>query len=809
MMKQFVFFALLVFILPFQLLAQHSISLKVTDKENKKALEGVNIIIENTQEGGITDINGELTLKNVSENSEIKISCLGYESKTVKASSPEILIELSKESIQLDEFTINATYTRPVKRAAEELYTGTEITSKGLEKLGIPAKSSVYNSINILPGIDVESQDAYGLSDKVMRLRGVRNYFGGLTIEGFPNYGIMPIGARDNIYDTENIDGIAVYKGATPADLGTATGNKGGALELIIKRPKEEFSVELDQTVGSSSFMRSFVRSDFGIPQTGTNAFVSYSYTLADKWKGEGKLGPRHNSMMGITQNIGEDFTLEIFTNYNNINRNSFRKLNYENAENIKEDYDITYNTELTGNPSEDVNYFDYNTGEFINKDIFGIVHYKLNEQIKTNLRMYYSGEDASYLETVQKGSNFLVFNRVRDIDRMGIIPEVSGKYRNLSYSAGYWFESCDNHASVYQKAIIPDGLKDLGYAYIVKKEKPGQIHSPYIKVSAKTGNFRFQAGLKAFNFHDAEGDIYQALSATELNSEPTEALHLDEINFFKLLPTAGVGYNITEKSQVYFNYGRNYMRPYMYSPIISLYIKNMDKFMSKGMTLQNIFDSWEMETSDNFDLGYRFSGKKISVNSSVFYAMHHDVLASVYNPEVNLDYYQNAGEMTSYGTDLEIYYYPVDEFSFFINPAYHKMSYNDDILRKDGATYSVIEVEGNQSPATPVFYFKAGGSYTWKGLSFAPMIRYTGERYGDATNIERVAPYTVIDANLSYTFKDISIFKDLAISCQLLNLTDEKYVGCIDVSDDSSNGSAVYYAGSPRTFLINVKALF
>jgi hypothetical protein len=45
-----------------------------------------------------------------------------------------------------------------------------------------------------------------------------------MTVEGVPNWGGNPIGPRDYIYDTENFQGIAVYKGATPADLGTGVG---------------------------------------------------------------------------------------------------------------------------------------------------------------------------------------------------------------------------------------------------------------------------------------------------------------------------------------------------------------------------------------------------------------------------------------------------------------------------------------------------------------------------------------------------------------------------------------------------------
>ena len=45
-----------------------------------------------------------------------------------------------------------------------------------------------------------------------------------MTVEGVPNYGIMPIGAREDIYDMENMESVSLYKGASPADLGTGSG---------------------------------------------------------------------------------------------------------------------------------------------------------------------------------------------------------------------------------------------------------------------------------------------------------------------------------------------------------------------------------------------------------------------------------------------------------------------------------------------------------------------------------------------------------------------------------------------------------
>lgn len=84
----------------------------------------------------------------------------------------------------------------PTKQTNETVYTGTEITRKGIETQGGDASTSVYEAITILPGITVESSDPYGLAaeQRFIRTRGVRGYLGSITVEGVPNWGGNPIG---------------------------------------------------------------------------------------------------------------------------------------------------------------------------------------------------------------------------------------------------------------------------------------------------------------------------------------------------------------------------------------------------------------------------------------------------------------------------------------------------------------------------------------------------------------------------------------------------------------------------------------
>ncbi|MFW6202671.1 MAG: TonB-dependent receptor domain-containing protein, partial [Marinilabilia sp.] len=221
--------------------------------------------------------------------------------------------------------------------------------------------------------------------------------------------------------------------------------------------------------------------------------------------------------------------------------------------------------------------------------------------------------------------------------------------------------------------------------------------------------------------------------------------------------------------------------------------------------TLQHIFDDWTMETSDNIDLGLRYNSEMAVIAPSFFYARHYDVLASVYDPEIEIDYYQNAGELTAYGADVEIYLNPLETLTLLFNPAWNKMTYNQDMVQGD----ETIAIEGNQAPATPEFSFKTGAIFSMRGWETSLRVKHNGKRYGDATNKEEIDGYTVTDLSVSYNKDPFNILKSFEASLEIKNLFDTKYVGAINAQDDARQGNTSYYAGSPRSIIGTVAVKF
>lgn len=86
---------------------QYSVSGKVTDAETGNALPFVNLVINSSPQGSISDIDGNYVLKSSEPIRYIRASYVGYQPDTIETNgSPVVNFSLQKSSIQLNEVVI-------------------------------------------------------------------------------------------------------------------------------------------------------------------------------------------------------------------------------------------------------------------------------------------------------------------------------------------------------------------------------------------------------------------------------------------------------------------------------------------------------------------------------------------------------------------------------------------------------------------------------------------------------------------------------------------------------------------------------
>ncbi|NEL40927.1 MAG: TonB-dependent receptor plug domain-containing protein, partial [Xanthomonas perforans] len=143
----------------------------------------------------------------------------------------------------------------------------------------LPPGTSIQKLLNRMPGVNVQSNDAFGANEEsqTISLRGFNGTRLGYTLDGLPlgdnaygNYNGLNI-SRALI--AENFGGVELASGI--GALGTAsTSNLGGTIQYYSADPSSVFGGQLSQTVGSDANRRTFLRVDTG-DYNGFSAYLS------------------------------------------------------------------------------------------------------------------------------------------------------------------------------------------------------------------------------------------------------------------------------------------------------------------------------------------------------------------------------------------------------------------------------------------------------------------------------------------------------------------------------------------------------
>lgn len=184
---------------------------------------------------------------------------------------------------------------------------------------------TILDTINVIPGVSFQNNDAYGSSGGTLTIRGFDSSRISLTFDGIPlndsgNYAIY----SNQQLDPELIEQVNVNLGTTDVDSPTASA-VGGTVNYRTMTPTEDFGVKLSGSLGEFSFMRIFGMVNTGnLTSVGTRAFFSASMASNDNPFNNYGVVDKQQYNAKIYQPIGSDGDfISISGNYNQ-NRNNF-----------------------------------------------------------------------------------------------------------------------------------------------------------------------------------------------------------------------------------------------------------------------------------------------------------------------------------------------------------------------------------------------------------------------------------------------------------------------------------------------------
>ena len=309
---------------------------------------------------------------------------------------------------------------------------------------------------------------------------------------------------------------------------------------------------------------------------------------------------------------------------------------------------------------------------------------------------------------------------------------------------------------------------------------------------------------------------------ATYAAANPTYKLPQNRVfNYKKLLPNAGFVFDATDAASLFFNYSKGIQVP-----------GTDNLYQSFWYALGTSQASPRPETTDNFDLGVRYTSGIVQASVTGWWTIYQNRLASAYDRDLDQTIYRNLGRVDKYGIDASVAIRPIPEFSFYAFGSYLKSKIKENVVIGEctpanvtaGASAGVGTcttagqpiyglTEGKREAAAPVFTFGARAAGNFGPLEVGVQAKRTGPRYVNDQNLpitiagtvvypKKTPSYTLVDLDARLKLDFLGLSDKTFLQLNVINVFDKFYVGGFDGAATSTSSVPNANIGSPRTFI-------
>jgi iron complex outermembrane recepter protein len=735
------------------------------------------------------------------------------------------------------------------------------VNRQHLEQLN--PSSGVFQTIELLPGVNAFSQDATGLFGGGIRVRGFAGDQMGLTINGAPvndsgNFAVYPQEYTDN----ENLCEVFVTQGSTDTDA-PHVGASGGNIGLVTCAPKDKFGVRLAQSLGGLSYSRTFARVDTGIVgASGARAFVSYSKSKANKFKGAGGADRDHVDL-GAEMRPSADLFFSTSLLYNNAVNNNIRTLT--NAQIAASGRGLDFGTvapqhltpvagtaQIETAPGD--GYYGFQLNPFRNYLWTAKGEWKVSKDLSLSAEPYYwygYGTGGGQLQTLQESSSLTQLGRgVKDINgdgdtldrvmvygssvtktqRPGITFKANYRFENHTLNGGYWMERArhaqtgprvtfgnnGNPASLWLDDSSKYLLQQDGSVYQARDWMTiSSANSVYLQdtIALMKDRLQLQLGLRNSTIERDFTNYANAGSSNAVTGRSDGTYNIKR-TYQKLLPSVGAKFNLDASQSVFANVAQNFRAP-------SNFV--LSNLMTGGSVVNGALGGTslrspvvDMETSVNMDIGYRMQTESTTFSGSVFLVNFKNRIARSFDTasQTLTDY--NVGDATMKGFELESGHKLNRNFAL-----YGSLTYTDSNIKRDLQNAlppaAAEATAGKQFPDTPKWMAAASLNYS-EGPVFASVnAKYTGKAFSTLVNDEAMPSHTVFNLAAGYRLPTSTFFKNPLVRLNVSNLFNKEFVRINTPSGSSFTVRALgaggfapsYYLSAPRFASVTLQSDF
>ncbi len=238
--------------LPFSVLAQNTVDGVVVDSKTKQPLPGVNVVVQGTQAGASTDLDGKFKLPKVKNGDKLVFSFIGYKNETVTFNGQKSLsVSLSEEANTLQEVVVQVGYGSVKKKDA----TGSVavLSAKDFNKGSTVTAENLLNGR--IAGVTVNTSGAPGSGSEI-RIRGGASLNASndplIVIDGLPLDNNTGTGSTSFLasLNPSTIESISVLKDASATAIyGSRASN--GVILITTKKGGKNLAVDYNFQYGS------------------------------------------------------------------------------------------------------------------------------------------------------------------------------------------------------------------------------------------------------------------------------------------------------------------------------------------------------------------------------------------------------------------------------------------------------------------------------------------------------------------------------------------------------------------------------
>ena len=693
----------------------------------------------------------------------ILFSCLTF---SQKKSNDSIKVK------QLDEVIVSA-----VRATLKAPVSFTNLSNKDFQSRNLGQDIPIL--MNFMPSVVTTSDAGNGVGYTGIRVRGTDATRVNVTINGIPYNDSESNGTFFvNLPDfASSVESLQLQRG-----VGTSTngaGAFGASLNMYTDSYSKNSSAEISNSVGSFNTIKNTVKFSTGL--------------LNDHFEIAGRLSQINSDgyIDRASSNLNSHFLQATYVGKTTL----IKALLFGGKENTYQSWygvdgetmnrDRTFNfagmyTDAFGN----TRFYDNQTDNY-QQDHFQL-HWneKYSSKWNSNLAVHYT-KGKGYYEEYQNSQSFsdygltpIVVNGAT-IDVTDLIRQkwLDNDFYGTTFSANYKDEKVD---FILGGAYNQYKGKHFGEVIWARYASTSELGDKYYDNygNKNDGNLFAKISYQLTPKLSLYGDLQFRQVQYQANGVAAGEVH-DTFNFFN--PKAGITYNANSKNTVYFSFARANREP--------------NRTDYEGGTVKP-------EKLDDYELGWRFTDKKVQWNANIYYMAYQNQLILT----GNLDPVGNpirSNSEKSYRLGLEIDATITLSKQLSIRPNV-TLSENKNVdLNVEGVNYGNKNIAyAPNVVAGNIFIYQPNNK-----LQLSLMSKFVGDQY--LNNIElneaKLPNYFVNDLNVSYQIYPKSIFKSIVFTGLCNNILSKKY---------SSNGYMYdiypyYYPQAGRNFLVGMTLKF